>query len=112
MAKCDSKLEKSWLDLLEEWSLRLPTDAQAFITDQVWSQPDFLYKDLHVAVFIDGPPHDVRDQAEKDSEINHQLTELGFAVIRFHHDRDPAKQREAWREIFQKHPDVFGALKA
>jgi very-short-patch-repair endonuclease len=109
-AKCDSKLEKTWLELLEEWSLRLPTHAQVFITDQVWTQPDFLYKDLHVAVFIDGPPHDVKDQAEKDSTINQQLTDLGFAVIRFHHNPDPAKQREAWREIFQLHPDVFGAL--
>jgi len=97
---CDSGLEKKWLDLVDELVLRPPSDAQHLI-ESCSTKPDFFYREYNAAIYIDGPPHDETHQIKKDDEITNRLIETGYIVIRFHHQAD-------WKEIFKKHPDIFG----
>ncbi|NLI74894.1 MAG: DEAD/DEAH box helicase [Candidatus Riflebacteria bacterium] len=98
--KCDSNLEKKWLDLLDSFQLRLPSDGQHYL-EALSTRPDFYYQEHGVAIYVDGPIHDEPDQMRADEEINRRLQENGIIVIRFHHQAD-------WGDIFRRHPDVFG----
>ena len=98
--RCDSRLEKRWLDRLDELGLRLPSDAQYRIPTY-FSQPDFFYRDAAAAIYIDGPPHDSPHQVREDDATTETLIGMGYIVIRFHHDDD-------WLAIFRRHADVFG----
>ncbi len=98
--RCDSQLEKRWLDLVDELMLRPPSDAQ-FLIESCHTCPDFYYREHNAAIYIDGPPHDTPDQIREDEAITHRLMEMGYIVIRFHHMAD-------WKEIFRRHPDIFG----
>ncbi|MBU1106387.1 MAG: DEAD/DEAH box helicase [Candidatus Riflebacteria bacterium] len=98
--RCDSKLEKRWLDQLDSLLLRVPSDAQ-YLIDACSTRPDFYYREYAAAIYVDGPPHDEPDQIKADEEITTKLQEAGIIVIRFHHKDD-------WPEIFSKYPDVFG----
>ena len=98
--RCDSQLEKRWLDTIDELILRPPSDAQYRVPDY-FTQPDFFYREHNAAIYIDGPPHDEADQIRKDEEITGRLMEAGYVVIRFHH-------KAKWGEIFGRHPDIFG----
>jgi very-short-patch-repair endonuclease len=100
-ARCDSKLEKKWLDSLDSLMLRPPSDAQ-YRVEGAYTDPDFYYREFNAAIYVDGPPHDTPDQIQKDDEITIRLQELGYVVIRFHHSRDD------WNEVFRRHPDIFG----
>ena len=100
-AKCDSQLEKKWLNLLDQLMLRPPSDAQYRVSG-VYTDADFFYREYNAAVYVDGPPHDNVDQIKKDEEITQKLQELGYVVIRFHHKRND------WNVVFRKHPDIFG----
>lgn len=98
--RCDSKLEQRWLKMVDEMLLNPPSDAQ-FLIQSCSTKPDFYYKDLHAAIYIDGPPHDAPDQLKKDEAIDACLMDRGFLVVRFHHQAD-------WNEVFARHPDIFG----
>lgn len=98
--RCDSKLEKKWLDQLDPLGLRLPSGAQHLI-ESCSTRPDFFYQDYNAAIYIDGPPHDEADNIQNDEKITERLLEAGYIVIRFHHIAD-------WEAIFRKHPDIFG----
>jgi very-short-patch-repair endonuclease len=100
-AKCDSKLEKKWLDTLDGLMLRPPSDAQHRI-EGAFTDPDFFYREYNAAIYVDGPPHDTPEQIQKDEEITARLQELGYVVVRFHHSRDD------WNAVFRRHPDIFG----
>jgi ATP-dependent helicase YprA (DUF1998 family)/very-short-patch-repair endonuclease len=99
--RCDSQLEKRWLDHLDNLTLNPPSDAQ-YLIKSCFTRPDFYYKEHNATIYVDGPPHDEPDQIRKDEEITERLLEEGYAVIRFHHKDD-------WQEIFSRHPDIFGA---
>jgi very-short-patch-repair endonuclease len=99
---CDSKLEKSWLDLIDKHMLRPPSDAQ-FLIESCSTRPDFFYREFNAAIYIDGPPHDEPDQIRQDEKISSRLMESGYIVVRFHHKAD-------WEEILKAHPDIFGAI--
>lgn len=99
--KCDSKLEQKWLAALDALVLRPPSDAQ-YLIEACSTRPDFFYRDFNAAIYVDGPPHDTPEQIRADEEITRKLQEAGYIIIRFHH-------RAEWREIFLRHPDVFGA---
>jgi very-short-patch-repair endonuclease len=103
MRLSQSSLEKEWLDYLEKWSLNIPDTAQALIRD-CGTRPDFLYKEQCVAVYIDGPPHDFKDRQERDKEKEDCLRNLGYTVLRFHHQSD-------WTSIIKKYPNIFGVTK-
>ncbi|MCL4502400.1 MAG: DEAD/DEAH box helicase [Deltaproteobacteria bacterium] len=98
--RCDSQLEKRWLDLVDDLMLRPPSDAQ-YLIESCSTRPDFFYQEYAAAIYIDGPPHDEPSQLREDEAITQRLMEQGYAVIRFHHLAD-------WNEIFSSHPDIFG----
>jgi len=98
--KCDSGLEKRWLDELDALRLTPPSHAQHLIA-ACSTRPDFFYAEHNVAVYIDGPPHDTPEQRDRDAEITATLQQHGYAVVRFHH-------RDDWGAIFRRHPDIFG----
>ena len=102
--RCDSQLEKRWLDLIDSLLLRPPSDAQ-FLIESCSTQPDFFYREHNAAIYVDGPPHDEPDQIRADEDITRRLMEVGYIVIRFHHKAD-------WKEILRQHPDIFGAVPA
>lgn len=98
--RCDSLLEKKWLDMVDTLMLRVPSDSQYRIPGY-FAQPDFFYAEYNAAIYIDGPPHDSADAVRDDDGVTRDLQERGYIVIRFHHKAD-------WMEIFRRHPDVFG----
>jgi very-short-patch-repair endonuclease len=98
--RCDSQLERRWLDLVDTLLLRPPSDAQ-FLIESCTTRPDFYYREHNAAIYIDGPPHDTPEQIREDEDISRRLMEMGYIVIRFHHRAD-------WGEIFRRHPDIFG----
>ena len=102
--RCDSQLEKRWLDLVDELLLRPPSEAQ-FLIESCSTQPDFFFREHNAAIYVDGPHHDEPDQIRADEEITRRLMETGYIVIRFHHQAD-------WKEVLRQHPDIFGAVTA
>lgn len=102
--RCDSKLEKQWLDLVDTLMLRPPSDAQ-YLIKACSTQPDFYYREYDAAIYIDGPHHDELDQIREDEDITRRLKEDGHIVIRFHHKAD-------WKAVFQNHPYIFGSPRA
>ena len=99
--RCDSQLERRWLDRADALGVRLPSDAQ-YELPGYFSQPDFFYRDANAAIYVDGPPHDKATQVREDDGTTQALIERGYIVIRFHHADD-------WDAKFRQHPDVFGA---
>lgn len=102
--RCDSQLEKRWLDAVDNLMLRPPSDAQ-YLIEAYATKPDFFYREHNAAIYIDGPPHDEADQIRADEAITQRLMEAGYIVVRFHHEA-------AWNEIFRRHPDIFGTPRA
>lgn len=98
-----SSLEVKWLDYIYNNGYNLPTHAQELI-ESCHTQPDYIYKDKYVAVFIDGPVHDSPDQLAKDRMITNDLEDTGWHVIRFRYNSD-------WREILASNENIFGAIK-
>jgi len=95
-----SKLEIKWLDLIYQNGYILPTHAQELI-ESCQTRPDFLYKDKHCAVFIDGPIHDQLDKIAEDKRITEDLENRGWYVLRFRYDAD-------WEKILSENPNIFG----
>jgi very-short-patch-repair endonuclease len=102
-ALCDSDLERDWLDFLEEHNLRLPDTAQELV-ETCHTRPDFLYRDQHVAIYIDGPQHDHPDVAAQDREVNERLDDQGYTVFRFSH------RQQEWTTVFAQHAYLFGSV--
>jgi ATP-dependent helicase YprA (DUF1998 family)/very-short-patch-repair endonuclease len=99
---CQSDLERNLIDFLRKGDHRLPDSAQALITDAL-ARPDFVYylPSASVAVFVDGPHHDMADIAMRDVQAEYRLEDLGWLVVRFRYD-------EAWDEVVRRYPNVFG----
>jgi ATP-dependent helicase YprA (DUF1998 family)/very-short-patch-repair endonuclease len=102
--RCDSQLEKRWLDLVDDLLLRPPSDVQ-YLIESCSTRPDFYYREYNAAIYIDGPPHDEPKEITNDEEITQRLMEAGYIVVRFHHKDD-------WSDIFRRHPDIFGTPRA
>ena len=100
---CGSKLEESWLDLVEARDCRLPSSAQVYI-DAAKTRPDFLYSDHNVVVYVDGPPHDFPERHGRDRAQHDLLEDLGYQVVRFGH-------RDDWDTILKSKPGIFGSTK-
>lgn len=100
VALCDSQLEKSWLRFLDDQGFHLPTAAQRRIED-CSTRPDFVYAQAHAVVYVDGPPHDYPERQLRDQAQTACLEDMGYEVIRFHHQDD-------WAAIAAAHPHVFG----
>ena len=99
---CDSELEKSWLRLVYESNLALPTHGQ-FRLEECGTRPDFAYTHgaNKLAVYVDGPPHDYPARQMRDAEQDMCLLSKGWAVQRFHH-------QDNWSDLFRAFPGVYG----
>mgnify|MGYP006412288021 FL=1 len=99
-----SSLEKAWLSHLKTEGYRLPDDAQVLI-EAFNTRPDYVYKEQQVAIYIDGPHHEKENQRKLDDVLTKELEDAGLLVIRF------PKEQSAWKAIFIKYPEIFGAAK-
>jgi ATP-dependent helicase YprA (DUF1998 family)/very-short-patch-repair endonuclease len=97
-----SDLERDWLNFLVSSNLRLPSGAQKFM-ESCKTRPDFLYEDSQAVIYIDGSPHDFPDRQERDAAQTECMEDIGYTVIRFHH-------QDNWRELLGRFPHVFGKL--
>ena len=95
-----SGLERKWLDHVRAAGYREPDDAQVLI-EAAGTRPDFVYRDDHVAVYVDGPHHDHPERAERDAAQSTAMRDLGWTVLRFGY-------RDDWASVFEAHRSVFG----
>lgn len=100
---CQSDLEKSWLEYLEQRNYNLPSHTQKLI-DACNTRPDFLYEKECVAIYVDGyhhlyPGRQARDQAQQEC-----MEDCGYTVIRF-------GLLENWQDVFGKYSGLFGTTK-
>ncbi|CAN5209311.1 DEAD/DEAH box helicase [soil metagenome] len=97
----ESTLEQAWLKAIEDGGYRVPERAQHLI-ETVSARPDFLYEEVQVAIFVDGPVHELEDVGARDQAAQDRLEAVGFYVLRF--GANPA----SWPAIFDANPNVFG----
>ena len=96
-----SKIERDFLEVLGEYHLRLPNEAQKHIqTPNCY--PDFYYKP-NVCIFCDGSVHDEHEQAKTDERIRRELQELGYRVVVIRYDKDILEQ-------IREYPRIFGSV--
>lgn len=98
-----SELERSFLEFLAQREMRLPDEAQVPLP-QLGARPDFVYRlpGAEVAVFVDGPHHDIPTQQQRDEDTEDRLMDSGWLVIRFGHT-------DHWQRIVDRYPNVFGS---
>lgn len=99
----NSPAELTFLETLYKGGYRLPDGSQSHPCADVAVQPDFYYEketQLGVCVFIDGSQHDEPAQMAHDKEVNEQLGNKGFRVIRIRADKDMETQIRENQDIF------------
>lgn len=98
----ESTLERDFVRWLKENGLRLPDEAQTFVTEAL-ARPDYVYRlpGVNVAVFVDGPVHDHDAVADRDEDAEERLYDQRWDVIRFRYDDD-------WAEVAAEHSRYFG----
>jgi hypothetical protein len=100
LARCESQLERDFIDFLYTGGHRLPDRAQPFIADPA-TRPDFYYDDGQVCVYVDGPYHDFAERHERDRLLTANLEDSGYTVAR-------VTSRAQWPEEIARHGWVFG----
>jgi len=91
------------LDFLELHNLRLPDAAQKLI-EACNTRPDFLYTDQSVAIYIDGPDHDLPDIAARDRQVTECLVDSGYTIVRFGY------LKTQWIETCRQHIYIWDDL--
>jgi very-short-patch-repair endonuclease len=99
-ARCQTQLERDWLDLVADSGLALPDDAQARL-DVVGGYPDFIYRGRQTVIYVDGPHHEYADRAARDQVITERLEDRGWTVLRF-------AQHDDWEKVLADRADIFG----
>ena len=97
-----SSLEKEWLDFINSNGYRLPDKAQPYL-GAYKTRPDFAYNQSQTLIYIDGPHHLRASRRGADAIINQRLSNGGYTVIRFSHDRNE------WPSIVDQFAWVFGS---
>ncbi len=85
--RCQSSLERRFLDELSERGIRLPDRAQSpfEVMPGVNTVADFYYRpDLYI--YVDGPHHDTDTQRKKDAEIRDAMLMFGLEPFVIRHD--------------------------
>ncbi len=100
-----SSLERRWLAMVRDASLRLPDKAQVRL-EAHGTRPDFVYSDQQALVYIDGPHHETDLRRRIDDALRTDLEDAGFVVVVF------PKETQSWAPIFARYPDVFGKGKS
>jgi len=99
-----SSLERELLALLYGTGRRLPDRAQYRPEADIYTEADFYYERPGlpgVAMFVDGPDHDLPGRKARDETERAKLEDLGYRVITIRYDRDLETQ-------IREHADVFG----
>ena len=102
LERCESDLERKWLQHVAAAGLRLPDRAQQYIA-ACETRPDFIYErnGFYVAVYIDGPHHDYPERQARDRDHTERMENEGYSVIRFGYLED-------WDTKLRQHGFVFG----
>jgi very-short-patch-repair endonuclease len=95
-----SGLEQRWLTWVDLCGYQLPSDGQRLFPEQ-GSRPDFVFDDVYLAVYVDGPPHDYPERQSRDATAEQAMRQAGWSVLRFRYD-------DAWAELVASRPDAFG----
>lgn len=97
----ESGLERELLSWFKERGLRLPDEAQTYVTE-ARARPDYVYRlpGVDLAVFVDGPVHDHAVIAERDREAEERLYGAGWDVVRFPYGADWSVIAEEFRRYF------------
>jgi very-short-patch-repair endonuclease len=105
LERCDSDLEREWLNFLAQRGLRLPDHAQHFI-EACRTRPDFLYdsQGIFAAIYIDGPQHDYPQRQKRDSQQSACMEDAGYIVLRFSY-------RQQWEQLIRDYHAIFGGLR-
>lgn len=101
--RCESSLEKQWLDQLDLRGHALPSNAQ-YSLPECKTRPDFFYAKERVAVYVDGPHHEYPERQARDQVQQDAMEDLGVTVVRF-------AAGEQWGPALDKFPHVFGRKK-
>jgi very-short-patch-repair endonuclease len=96
-----SDLERKWLRMVQQHSLRLPDEAGK-LYPQAGTRPDFVYAHEAVVIYVDGPPHRYPERKVRDAAQQAAMEDLGFIVLRFGDEDD-------WMEQIGRYPSVFGS---
>jgi very-short-patch-repair endonuclease len=97
---CQSDLEKSCLDFLEQRNYSLPSHAQKLI-DACHTRPDFLYEKNCAAIYVDGYHHLFEERRQRDHAQTECMEDMGYTVIRF-------GVLDDWDKVFHKYQHIFG----
>jgi superfamily II DNA or RNA helicase/very-short-patch-repair endonuclease len=100
LARCESSLERHWLQTVARMGLALPELAQQTLPN-AYARPDFSYPRHNTLIFVDGPVHDRPGVHESDAALDAALGDLGYYVLRFRHD-------EEWPAVFAQNREIFG----
>lgn len=100
LRQCDSELERSFLQMLELRSLRLPSHAQHLIPE-AQTRVDFYYQEARTVIYIDGPHHLYPERQQRDQQQERLLRLNGYSVLRL-------AASEEWERILQDRRDLFG----
>lgn len=99
----NSSMELKFIDYLHKNGLRMPDLAQPYV-EGMYCQPDFLYQEPKVWIFIDGTPHDLPEVKEKDKQQRMALLASGDQYwVWNYHDELPS--------VIAKRPDLFKKVK-
>jgi very-short-patch-repair endonuclease len=98
--RCESSLERAWLEHLEKRGHTLPSHAQ-YVIRSCKTRPDFYYANVNVAVYIDGPWHEFPERQERDQAQREHMENLGITVLRF-------AAGEQWQPLLDEYPHIFG----
>lgn len=103
LGRCESSLEREWLEFLEARNLKLPTAAQHVPTslNGCLTRPDFVYTDDMTIVYVDGPMHEFPTRQARDREQEACVNDCGWTVLRFTAQGD-------WEQTVAAHPGLFG----
>ncbi len=76
-AKCESGLERRWLEQLDAMALQLPSHAQSRV-EGCQAQPDFLYREKAAVISGEGPAHIEPHNFRKNGETTKGLMNPGY----------------------------------
>jgi very-short-patch-repair endonuclease len=98
--RCESNLERCFVEFLDERGYALPDDSQRVVPD-FGTRPDFFYMKGQTCVYVDGPYHEYPERQDRDKEVTSRLEDGGYTVVRF---SDPA----GWQTVLRDYAWIFG----
>lgn len=99
LGRCESQLERSFINFLYEGGYRLPDRAQLQLPEL--GRPDFFYDEGQVCVYVDGPYHLFPERHARDAAMNVELEDAGYGVVR-------VTSQDLWPGEIAKFGWVFG----